>query len=97
MGVNTYSDGKGNGEIEGTNTTMGNTALRLSQILQRTVIDRTNLIGSDDFHVEAPDAENADIPNATFEGMKAIGLELKSGRAPVDMIVIDKVNEPTPN
>jgi uncharacterized protein (TIGR03435 family) len=97
MGVITYSDGKGNGEIEGTNATMGFTALRLSQILQRTVIDRTDITGSYDFHVEAPDAENADIPNATFEGMKALGLELKSGKAMVDMVVIDEVSEPTPN
>jgi uncharacterized protein (TIGR03435 family) len=97
MGVNTYSDGKGNGEVKGTNTTMGYTALRLSQILQHTVIDRTNLTGSYDFHVEAPDAENADIRDATFEGMKALGLELKSGRALVDTIVIDEVSQPTPN
>ena len=97
MGVNVYSDGKGNGEIEATNTTMGNAALRLSEILQRTVIDRTGLTGSYDFHVEAPEAENADIRDATFEGMKTLGLELKPGKAPVDTIVIDNVNRPTPN
>jgi len=97
MGVNTYSDGKGNGEVEGTNATMGFTALRLGQILHSTVIDRTDLTGSYDFHVDAPDAENADVRNSTFEGMKALGLELKSGKAPVDMIVIEEVSQPTPN
>jgi uncharacterized protein (TIGR03435 family) len=97
MSVNVYSGGKGSGEVEGTNTTMGYTALRLSQILQRTVIDRTGLTGSYDFHVDAPDEENADIPNATFEGMKALGLELKPGKDLIDTIVIDDVHEPTPN
>ena len=97
MGVNVYSDGKGDGEIEATNTTMSFTALRLSEILERTVIDRTGLTGSYDFHVEAPEAENADIRDATFEGMKKLGLELKPGKAPVDTIVIDDVSRPTPN
>jgi uncharacterized protein (TIGR03435 family) len=97
MSVNRYSGGKGNGEVEGTNTTMAYTALRLSQILERTVIDRTELTGSYDFHVDAPDEDNADIPNATFEGMKALGLELKPGKALIDTIVIDEVREPTPN
>jgi uncharacterized protein (TIGR03435 family) len=97
MGVNTYSDGKGDGEVVGTNTTMGFTALRLSRILRRTVIDRTDLTGSYDFHVEAPDTENADRINSTIEGMKALGLELKSGKAPVDTIMIDEVSQPTPN
>jgi uncharacterized protein (TIGR03435 family) len=97
MGVNTFSDGKGDGEVLGTNTTMGFTALRLSAILGRTVIDHTDLAGSYDFHVEAPDAEHADKINATIEGMKALGLELKSGKAPVDTIMIDEVSQPTPN
>jgi uncharacterized protein (TIGR03435 family) len=97
MGVLTYSDGKGNGELEGTNATMGFTALRLSAILRLTVIDHTELTGSYDFHVDAPDADNADIRNATFEGLRALGLELKSGKALVDTIVIDEVSQPTPN
>lgn len=97
MNVIIYADGTGNGEIEGTNTTMAYTALRLSGILKRTVIDQTGLSGAWDFHVDAPDAKNADITNATFEGMKTLGLELKSGKAPVDTIVIDAVTQPTPN
>jgi uncharacterized protein (TIGR03435 family) len=71
--------------------------MRLSAILSRNVIDRTNLTGSYDFHVPAPDLEDADIINATIEGMKALGLGLKSGEAPVDTIMIDEVSQPTPN
>jgi len=97
MGVIVYADGVGTGEIEGTNTTMAYTALRLSDILHRTVIDETSLSGRWDFHVDAPDERNADLTNATLEGMKALGLELKSGRSLVDTIAIDAVTEPTPN
>jgi uncharacterized protein (TIGR03435 family) len=97
MGVIIYADGAGSGEIEGTNTTMTYTAFRLSEVLKRTVIDQTGLSGAWDFHVDAPDEKNADLTNATIEGMKTLGLELKSGKAPVDTIVIDKVTQPTPN
>ena len=97
MSVNRYQGGEGNGELEGINTTMTYTALRLSQVLQRTVLDQTGLSGAYDFHVNAPDERNADIPNATFEGLKTLGLELKAGKAPIDSIIIDEVNKPTPN
>jgi uncharacterized protein (TIGR03435 family) len=97
VAVLTFSDGKGDGEVVGTNATTEFTAMRLSAILSRTVIDRTNLTGSYDFHVPAPDLEYADKINATIEGMKALGLELKSGEAPVDTIMIDEVSQPTPN
>jgi uncharacterized protein (TIGR03435 family) len=97
MGVIIYADAAGSGEIEGTNTTMTYTALRLSEVLKRTVIDQTGLSGAWGFHVDAPDEKNADLTNATIEGMKTLGLEFKSGKAPVDTIVIDKVTQPTPN
>ena len=97
MGVLTFAGGEANGEIEGDNTTMANTALRLSDILKRTVIDQTRLPGAYDFHVNAPDEKDADIMNATLEGLKSLGLELKAGKAPVDTVIIDQVNQPTPN
>ena len=97
MGVNIYSDGKGNGEIEATNATMTFTALRLSAILESIVIDCTGLTGAYDFHVNAPDEANSDIRDATFQGFKSLGLELKPGKAPVDTIVIESVSKPTPN
>jgi uncharacterized protein (TIGR03435 family) len=97
MGVIVYADGMRNGEIEGSNTTMAYTALRLSGILRRTVVDHTGLSGAWDFHVDAPDEKDADITNATFEGMKTLGLELKSGKAPVDTVIVDEVTKPTPN
>ena len=97
MSVNRYASGEGNGEIEGINTTMTYTALRLSQILGRTIVDQTGVTGAYDFHVNAPDAKDADITDATLEGMKMLGLRLKAGKAPVDTIIIDGVSKPTPN
>lgn len=97
MSVATFAGGVGNGQIDGVNTTMPYTALRLSQTLGRTVIDQTELTGGYDFHVDAPDEKNADITNAAFEGMRSLGLELKPGKAPVDTIVIDQAAQPTPN
>ena len=97
MSVNMYAGGEGDGDVEGENTTMAYTAFRLSAILGRTVIDKTGLTGAYDFHVDAPDAKDADRTNATLEGIKTLGLKLKSGKAPVDVIIVDGVNRPTPN
>ncbi len=97
MSVKRYFGDEESGEIEGVNTPMTYTAHRLSDILERTVVDQTGLPGAYDFHVNAPDERNADITNATLEGMKSLGLQLKAGRAPIDTIVIDEVSKPTPN
>jgi uncharacterized protein (TIGR03435 family) len=47
--------------------------------------------------VDAPDAKDADRTNAALEGIKTLGLKLKSGKAPVEVIIVDGVNRPTPN
>ena len=97
MSVNMYAGGERNGEVVGENTTMTYTAFRLSQILARTTIDQTGLTGAYDFHVDAPDAKDADRTDSTLEGIKALGLRLKAGRAPIDTIVVDAVSLPSPN
>jgi uncharacterized protein (TIGR03435 family) len=97
MNVLTYAGGEGNGEVEGDNTTMAYTALRLSTILGRMVIDQTGLTGAYDFHVDAPDAKDADRTDATLEGIETLGLKLKAGKAPIDAIIVDEVSKPTPN
>lgn len=97
MSVNVYSGGVGNGDVEGVNTTMSYTAFRLSQILNRPVLDRTGLTGGYDFHVPPPEAKDADITDATLLGISSLGLRLKAGKAPVETLVIDAVSQPTPN
>jgi uncharacterized protein (TIGR03435 family) len=97
MSVNMYVGGEGNGEVVGENTTMAYAAFQLGAFLGRSVIDETGLTGAYDFHVDAPDAKDADRTNATLEGIKTLGLKLKSGKAPIDAIIVDGVSQPTPN
>jgi uncharacterized protein (TIGR03435 family) len=47
--------------------------------------------------VDAPDAKDADMTNATLEGVKTLGLKLKAGKAALEAIIVDGVSHPTPN
>jgi uncharacterized protein (TIGR03435 family) len=85
------------GETFGTNTSMPYVAKRLSDYLERPVLDQTGLQGSYDFYVEPYDPTNTDITTAAIESLKRIGLKLKAGKGPVETIVIDSVARPTEN
>jgi len=76
--------------------------------LDRPVFDRTGLTGRYDFDLEfAPDEslwggllprpENSDKPGLIRAMQDQLGLNLESTRGPVDTIVIDRVDRPTPN
>jgi uncharacterized protein (TIGR03435 family) len=76
--------------------------------LDRPVLDRTGLTGRYDFDLEfAPDEslwggllprpENSDKPSLIRAMQDQLGLNLESTRGPVDTIVIDRVERPTPN
>jgi uncharacterized protein (TIGR03435 family) len=97
MTVAGYHDGVGNGEMMGENTTMAYMARRLSDILRLPVVDKTGIEGSFDFDVPAPEAANADLMNATLEGLDRLGLKLKSEKGPVEYIVVDSASKPTEN
>ena len=46
----------------------------------------------------APPADNADAPPDIFTAMQQqLGLKLESTKAPVDVMVIDHVEKPSPN
>jgi uncharacterized protein (TIGR03435 family) len=87
-------------------------AFRLAQLMDRPVVDMTGLKGGYDFKLsytadlppgfpeggkingEEPDTSGPTI----FQAVKAqLGLELKAGRGPVEVIVIDRVEKPTAN
>jgi uncharacterized protein (TIGR03435 family) len=87
-------------------------AFRLSQLMDRPVVDLTNLKGGYDFNLEytrdlPPGVpENAQLNGApidtsgptVFAAVKRqLGLELKAQKGPVDIIVIDHVEKPTEN
>ena len=76
--------------------------------LDRPVIDRTGLTGRYDFDLEfAPDEslwggvlprpENSDKASLIRAMREQLGLNLESTRGPVDTIVLDHVDRPTPN
>jgi uncharacterized protein (TIGR03435 family) len=81
----------------------------LSQILNRTVIDKTGLTGMFDFHLEfAPDdvtpgiAASGDASDplgpSIFAAMQEqLGLKLEAGEGPVELLVIDHVEKPAGN
>jgi uncharacterized protein (TIGR03435 family) len=76
--------------------------------LNRPVMDRTRLTGRYDFDLEfAPDEslwggllprpENSDKPGLIRAMREQLGLDLESTRGPVDTIVIDRIDRPTPD
>lgn len=87
--------------LVGRNASMPLLAARLSSILQRPVLDETGLSGSFDFKSAAlgndPSAEYQDIVASLLTSVQGIGLKLKSAKGPVETIVIDHVNQPSPN
>jgi uncharacterized protein (TIGR03435 family) len=84
--------------IAGTNITMTQLAARLSNALDRPVIDKTGLDGPYDFKYEyAADDENPDRATAILMSMQELGLKLESGKGPVKTIVIDRAEKPLEN
>jgi uncharacterized protein (TIGR03435 family) len=69
--------------------------------LPRPVVDQTGLTGLYDFtlhFVWSPDPDTGDTASSFRESLKAqLGLELKSTRAPIDILVIDHIEHPSEN
>jgi uncharacterized protein (TIGR03435 family) len=99
----------GQGRIEGRDETIAslvNDLGYLPEIGGRMVVDQTGLTGHYDFTLNwssqqlAGDASSQDNPNAVglFAALpEQLGLKLKSTKAPVDVLVIDHIDPPTPN
>jgi uncharacterized protein (TIGR03435 family) len=90
----------GGGRAIGTKVTMGLLSQFLSQQLARTVLDRTGVTGAYDLTLTwTPVDTNPDNPGPSiFTAVEEqLGLKLQSQRGPVEFIVIDGVERPTPN
>jgi uncharacterized protein (TIGR03435 family) len=85
------------GEAFGNNISMGFLARQLGQQLNYPVLDRTNLKDTYDYHLDPIDPGNQDISVAVFKAMERLGLKLKTGRGPVDTVVVDAATRPTEN
>jgi uncharacterized protein (TIGR03435 family) len=92
--------------VSGRNMSMGQIATSLIEgNMDRPVLNRTGLSGNFDFSVEfSPDVPSSanlqpDEPGPTFlEALKEqLGLRLESQTGPVDVLIIDHVEEPSPN
>lgn len=82
------------------NSMPGVTAV-LSRVLHGPVIDRTGIRGTFDFNLQWSDdlaAPNPDAPPPLITVVhETLGLDLKSGRGPVQVLVIDHMERPSAN
>ena len=79
----------------------------LSQILNRTVIDKTGLAGFYDFKIAwsprflrddlAGAEQTSDIPSVLIAVQRQLGLKLEPGSASYDTVVIDHAEQPSAN
>ena len=76
----------------------------LQGLVDRPVVDRTGLTGTYDFDLRfaaaglgaaSPDAPN--LPSIFTAIQEQLGLKLETSRGPVEMVVIDSVERPTPD
>ncbi len=102
--------GRGGGVINGLNIPMSELVRVLSNVLGKTVIDRTNVTGTFDVHFSfAPDQALSGItlpPNVApdpnmvtiFTAIEQqLGLKLTSTKGPVEVLVIDSIQKPVQN
>ena len=98
------------GSVRGTGQTFAAFAAYLGFNVDRPVVDRTGLTGSydfefawtaDDLRAVAPDAAAAAAPNdraILFTALQEqLGLKLEPTTGPVEFVVIDRVERPTPD
>ena len=88
------------GDLRGVNWSMPWLAEMLQQVMGEPVADQTGLAGSYDINLHfAPDVESESPLPSVFSAVKdSLGLELRSRRVPVRVLVIDHAEEtPTAN
>jgi uncharacterized protein (TIGR03435 family) len=85
------------GEALGTNATTDYLAQRLGRYLQLPVLNETGITGSYDFDLPPDDPENQDIVVAVHSVVDRLGLKIKRGRGPIQTLVIDHIDQPSPN
>jgi len=95
------SGGKGGRiQIMTTKGTMEQLVDQLSANLHRPVLDKTGLTGSYDYKLEwarEDAASNSDAPSIFAALQEQLGLRLEAMKAPVETMVIDRVEKPSEN
>jgi uncharacterized protein (TIGR03435 family) len=95
------------GRFQAVAATVAEFGQTLTQVVGRTVVDETGLSGRFDFTLTFTPELNPQAPSPTAPNEPAIpltsaleeqlGLKLESTKAPVDAIVVDHVERPTPD
>jgi len=98
---NGKSIGVGRTHFNGQGLSMTSVAEELSKIAGRVVVDKTGLTGRYDFKLlwtadDAPVADG-DPPTLFTAVQEQLGLKLEPAKEPVPVLVIDHVEQPTPN
>ena len=83
--------------MEASNGTMENLARQLSFTAGRPVVDKTGLTGFYAFTLDWTSATDSDLPSVFTAVQEQLGLRLESQRAPVEMLLIDQAERPSPN
>ncbi len=85
--------------MTGVGISMQSFARNLSGATGRNVVDKTGLSGGYDFELEfTPDQSPDTTGPSLFTAMQEqLGLKLDSQRAPVEVLVIDRLERPTPD
>lgn len=83
-------------------TPMPELAIVLTDMLHRTVIDKTGLTGKYDLALtwssdDSPSTETDSAPSIFTAVQEQLGLKLQPAKGPVDTLVIDHAEMPTPN
>ena len=87
------------GNIIARGTTLQQLSRNLAQFLGRTIVDRTGLDGTFDIELQWSPEQTADAsgPSIFTAIQEQLGLKLDSQRAPVDVLVVDRVERPAPD
>jgi uncharacterized protein (TIGR03435 family) len=89
----------GRGRLVARRVTMGMLAAQLAgRVLDRAVLDRTEIAGEFDVDLEWTPDESPDPGSSIFTALQErLGLKLESQRGVVDVLVIDHVEKPSAN
>ena len=69
----------------------------LARILGRPVIDESGIAGAYDVELRWTTDSGTDGSPSIFGALQDLGLKLEGKKVPVDLIVIDRIEKPTPN
>jgi bla regulator protein BlaR1 len=89
----------GPNKVVGTAVSMGSLAHSMSDWVHRTVVDKTGIAGPMNFTLTwAPDsAPDSGAPSIFTALQEQLGLKLEPARGPVDVLVVDAAERPTPD